>query len=59
MPNATVRANAQTTPKPPPGSAESIRRQTAELETATALLNAAKVVEREAAEPNSQRRNTQ
>ena len=47
MPNATVRANARTTPKPPPpGSAKSTRRQTADLEAATALLNAAKVVER-------------
>jgi hypothetical protein len=52
MPNATVRADARTTPKPPPGSAESIRLQTAELETATALVRAAKVVDRELAEPN-------
>jgi hypothetical protein len=40
MPNATVRANARTTPKPKPGSAESIRRQTADLKFATALLKA-------------------
>jgi hypothetical protein len=45
MPNATVRANAPTTPKPKPGSAESIRCQTAELESATALLKAAKAVD--------------
>jgi hypothetical protein len=32
-------------PKPPPGSVESIRRQTSELKSATALLGAAKVVE--------------
>ncbi len=42
--------NARTTSKPKPGSAESIRRQTAELESATALLKAAKVVEPELVE---------
>ena len=45
MPNATVRANARTMPKPKPGSAELLRQKTAHLESATALLNAAKVVE--------------
>jgi hypothetical protein len=47
MPNRTVRANARTTPKPKPGSAESVRRKTAELKTATALLKEARpVIER-------------
>ena len=51
MPNATVRANARPMPKPKPGSVASIRRQTANLKSATALLKAAKVVEHELAEP--------
>jgi hypothetical protein len=40
MPNATVRANARPMPKPKPGSVASIRRQTADLKSATALLKA-------------------
>jgi hypothetical protein len=55
MPNATVRANARSMPKPEPGSVESIRRGTEELEGATALLEAAKVVEREVDYANMQR----
>jgi hypothetical protein len=51
MPNATVRANARPMSKPQPASSESIRRQTADLRTSTALLKAAEVVERELAEP--------
>jgi hypothetical protein len=60
MPNATVRANARTLPKPAPaeppskppsGSAESIRHQVDDIKTATALLKAVKVVENAAAEP--------
>jgi hypothetical protein len=43
MPNATARANARTMPKPKPGTVASIRRQTAELRSATA----------EVAEPNA------
>jgi hypothetical protein len=54
MPNATVRANARPMPKPKPGSVASIRRQTADLNSATALLKATEVVERELAEPNEQ-----
>jgi hypothetical protein len=45
MPNATVRANARPMPKQPPGSVASIRGKTADLESATALLKAAKAVE--------------
>jgi len=52
MPNATVRANARTTPKSPPGSVASIRRKTAELKSSTAALMAAKAVERELEDPN-------
>jgi hypothetical protein len=64
MPNATVRAAARTTPKPAPaeppskppfGSIESIRQQTAELETATALLKVVQAVENAAAEPKESR----
>jgi len=44
MPNATVRANARRTPKAPPGSAASVRRKTAELKTATALLKEARPI---------------
>jgi hypothetical protein len=47
MPNATVRANARTTLKPPPGSVASLRGQTAELESATALLQISQAVERD------------
>jgi hypothetical protein len=46
----TTKAKSPTkaSPKPPPGSAESIRRQTAELESATALLKEARpTIERE------------
>jgi hypothetical protein len=43
MPNATVGANARTTPKPPPpGSRESIRRQVDDIKTARALLKQAR-----------------
>ena len=52
MTNATVRAKARPMPKPKPGSPKSIRRQVAELESATALLNAVKVAERDTAEPD-------
>jgi hypothetical protein len=48
MPNATVRANARTTPKPPPGSAEPIRRQTDELNADVAML---KALEQQGAKP--------
>jgi hypothetical protein len=44
MPNATVRANARATPKPPPGSPESIRRQTAEHNRDVALLKASQAL---------------
>jgi hypothetical protein len=54
MPNATVRANARPMPKPKPGSVASIRRQTAELETATALLKGAQVVERGTAKQDAE-----
>jgi hypothetical protein len=47
MPNATVRANARPMPNSKPGSAASIRRQTGELEIATALLKTIPVVERD------------
>jgi hypothetical protein len=40
MPNATVRANARPMPEARPGSRASIRRQTADLKFATALLKA-------------------
>jgi hypothetical protein len=40
-------AKAKSPPKPPRGSAESLKQKTAELKSATALLNAAKTVERE------------
>jgi hypothetical protein len=52
MTNATVRANARPMPKPKPGSAASIRRQTADLKSATTLLKAAKVIERELEDEN-------
>ena len=55
MPNATVRANARSTPKPKPDSVESIRRQVDDIKTATALLKAVKVVENAAAEPKESR----
>jgi len=56
MPNATVRANARPMPDPKPGSVASIRRQTANLKSATALLKAAKVVEREGARAAAKRK---
>jgi hypothetical protein len=40
MPNATVRANARSTPKPKPASRESIRRQVEDIEKAKSLLEA-------------------
>ena len=52
MPNATVRANARPMPKLKPGSVASIRRQTADLKSATALLKATQDVEREAVTPS-------
>jgi hypothetical protein len=52
MPNATVRANARTMPEAKPGSVASIRRQTADLKSATAMLRVAQVVERGLAEPD-------
>jgi hypothetical protein len=64
MPNATVRANARTLPKPAPaeppskpplGSAESIRRQVDDLKTATRLLKVVQAVEKAAAEPKEAR----
>jgi hypothetical protein len=57
-------AKAQSTPKSPPaeppskppfGSAESIRQQAAELETATALLKVVQAVEKAASEPKEAR----
>ena len=47
MPNATVRANARPMPEPKPGSVASIRRQTENLKSATALLKVAQVVDRD------------
>jgi hypothetical protein len=44
-------AAAKTKPKPAPLSVESIRRQVDDIKTATALLKAVKVVEREPTEP--------
>jgi hypothetical protein len=64
MPNATVRANARATPKPKPGSAESIRRQTADLNRDVALLKASQaavphtfesVIERETAKRDAEK----
>jgi len=57
-------AKAQSTPKSPPaeppskppfGSAESIRQQAAELETATALLKVVQAVDKAASEPKEAR----
>lgn len=47
-------AKAQSTPKPAPGSPESIRRQVDDIETARTLLKAVKVVEREPTEPKKE-----
>src|SRR5579863_8308151 len=43
-------AKAKAAPKPPPGSADSIRRQTEELKSVTALLQASNAVEHDPAE---------
>jgi hypothetical protein len=51
MRTAKAKSPPEATPKPKPGSVESIRRQTAELETATALLKGAPVAPKSAPKP--------
>ena len=53
MAEARITTRRASTPKPPPGSAESIRRQVAHLEAATKLLRAAEVVERDPVVPHT------
>jgi hypothetical protein len=51
MRTAKAKSPPEATPKPKPGSVESIRRQTAEPETATALLKGAPVAPKSAPKP--------